>query len=525
MSVIGQVTSSDEIGVVHWSPGHPGVDVVSASDDIARGRLAFTLDHFSNIALVRAGQGYGLYQMRWSVPVIRTDASEEFTRWQAQTSGITFAQGASGFRNIVINQTDSRLSPCGSGTVTLQDQWTVTCLPSVSRPLGSTDQVQIFRRTIGSVSANATALRHAIGHALGIAHPHRVPPLLGYPPLLEPDEWPVMASLSFISCGRLGCPAPPQFSRLGLHAQDIAAIRAKYGPVAPTPTLLTPLPDAPIPQNVHGGICATPSPTDPKAGYGYQLALDWSDVQGATQYRLVVGRDGSAPIADILWAQSQVHFFRCYVVEPDAELTGWSWQVQALVGGVWSPFSSPRAFSFLPCRLADGSPCRHEFSLPVFYNGYSFGPQVGVVNSVVAPQRLFEDFTLSQNTVIRNISWQQHDHLESPYTNTEVLIFAGLPYASAPVFSATVTATRFPNYTGVLFGDRYGYDYEIDGLAISLPAGTYWLGLNTNHEGGPGTSWDNTTVQADTVVGYRRITQTFPAPGEFVAGNLGFTLR
>jgi hypothetical protein len=41
----------------------------------------------------------------------------------------------------------------------------------------------------------------------------------------------------------------------------------------------------------------------------------------------------------------------------DANLTGWSWQVQSFGNGIWGAFSNPSPFAFLPCRLPDATAC------------------------------------------------------------------------------------------------------------------------------------------------------------------------
>jgi hypothetical protein len=154
-----------------------------------------------------------------------------------------------------------------------------------------------------------------------------------------------------------------------------------------------------------------------------------------------------------------------------------------------------------------------------FDNGSFSGPQSNIRNNA-SGQELFEDFTLAQNAVITKITWQQHDLNPSTYVSTEVLIFPGLPYADPPVFSSTIVADRAPNATGP-FGAYDGFDYEISGLSINLAPGTYWLGLNTN--GGP-SGWDNTDGGPDTILGFRMVNLTYPAPGLFSNGNLVFTL-
>jgi hypothetical protein len=157
----------------------------------------------------------------------------------------------------------------------------------------------------------------------------------------------------------------------------------------------------------------------------------------------------------------------------------------------------------------------------LFNNGASSGPQTNVANML--SQRLFENFTLGQNSVVTGVAWQQHDERGSSYVSTEVLIFSGLPFSDAPLFNATLVATVTPNATGTLFEKWDGFDYAIGGLSIALSPGTYWLGLNTTLSGGrPG--WDNTLGEPDSIPGFRLVNAANPAPGALLGGNLAFTL-
>jgi hypothetical protein len=83
------------------------------------------------------------------------------------------------------------------------------------------------------------------------------------------------------------------------------------------------------------------------------------------------------------------------------------------------------------------------------------------------------------------------------------------------LYSADVVATLTPNGTGRIFNSFDGFDYSIAGLSLALPAGTYWLGLNT--VGGRNTGWDTTTGGPDTIQGARLINVNSPAPGTTVS--------
>jgi serine/threonine protein kinase len=114
------------------------------------------------------------------------------------------------------------------------------------------------------------------------------------------------------------------------------------------PTLLTPLLNQQIPQ-------ATSSP---QCRVGFRIDFDWDDVPGATRYRLVVSRlvDATKPIVDVYVGVSEYRYVSCDLFVKDQSLSGWIWQVQALVNGRGGGFSS-RTFAFLPCRSPNGRRC------------------------------------------------------------------------------------------------------------------------------------------------------------------------
>jgi hypothetical protein len=79
---------------------------------------------------------------------------------------------------------------------------------------------------------------------------------------------------------------------------------------------------------------------------------------GVAEYELVVPRVGSLiPALDIRVATPGFAWTSCSFVG-DASLANWQWQFGALrSGNEVIAASEPRAITFLPCRLADGSAC------------------------------------------------------------------------------------------------------------------------------------------------------------------------
>lgn len=157
-----------------------------------------------------------------------------------------------------------------------------------------------------------------------------------------------------------------------------------------------------------------------------------------------------------------------------------------------------------------------------FNNGVSSGTQSRVANDL--SQRLYEDFTLSTGTTVTGILWQQHDDTNTVYSATRVSIYSGLPEVSTLVFSSDLVATRTPNLTGTILSTFNGFDYSLGGLSLTLPAGTYWIGLNTLYTGGLGTGWDNTLGGPDTISGARIINTNFAAPGTTYSANFAFQI-
>lgn len=158
----------------------------------------------------------------------------------------------------------------------------------------------------------------------------------------------------------------------------------------------------------------------------------------------------------------------------------------------------------------------------LFDNGSSSGPQHNYANTV-GQQELFEDFTLDETSTITTINWQQHDYNESVYLYTDVVIFSGLPFEAAPVFRSTIEADRTPNATGTLLDHWDGFDYAIEGLSITLPPGTYWLGLNAKFDGFR-SGWDMSLGGPNTMPGFRLVKEDTPTPGNVVSADLAFTL-
>lgn len=156
----------------------------------------------------------------------------------------------------------------------------------------------------------------------------------------------------------------------------------------------------------------------------------------------------------------------------------------------------------------------------LFDNGPFSGSQTNLRNTADTgfSQRIFDDFMLVNDAEVTGFEWLQHDRNDLEYLDTEIRIYAGLPIAANLVFATNVVATRTPNATGTLFELWDGFDYSVSGLSIPLPAGTYFLGLNTNSGIGD-TSWDQTTGNDSTIPGRYVVNINFPEPGNFLSNQ------
>lgn len=397
-AVLSQVSSPDEIGVVHWDDSGMFAEPISAVDDPSANELTFSLGHFSWVSIVRASPGFTTYRMHWSITPFSVHPRFEEALWTTPTRALDFTTADGGSISVLHQPWFSSFTCPPEEPFWIVDQTGMTCIPTpglgVERVLDGRNHVTIvlFDSQITNPGEASTALMHQLGHALGIAHPWRLPFPLGSW-WVNPGVYPVMSSIWWS-----GLPTGPKLVRNSLHPLDIAAIQSKYGTAVP------------------------PQPST------------------------------------------------------------------------------------------------------IFDNGASSGPQQNIAN-IAGQQSLFENFTFSQNSVITGISWAQHDHLQATYLNTEVLIFAGLPFSAPPVFSANIVASRTPNSTGTIFGSWDGFDYAINGLSINLAPGTYWVGLNSRVSNNSfGSSWDNTTGGPNTISGSRVVNVNFPAPGLSINSNLAFKL-
>jgi len=174
-----------------------------------------------------------------------------------------------------------------------------------------------------------------------------------------------------------------------------------------------------------------------------------------------------------------------------------------------------RAMAVLPLLLVEGKP-----ATILFDNGPASGPDSNLRNTAETgiTQRVFDDFTLFDDSEITGFEWLQHDRNDIQYLNTEIRIHSGLPVAANLLFMTNVVATRAPNATGPLFVLWDGYDYSVTGLSVSLSAGTYFLGLNTNALVGD-SSWDETTGNASTIPDRYVVNSFHPEPGQLRANE------
>jgi len=147
----------------------------------------------------------------------------------------------------------------------------------------------------------------------------------------------------------------------------------------------------------------------------------------------------------------------------------------------------------------------------LFDNGSASGPDDGVLNS--EPFAVFDDFTLSSDSIIDGVTWTQHDRTATGYTGTDISIFNAFPSPASQVFTSTYVASRTPNASGLVFGNS-GFDYSVSGLALNLAAGTYFIGTHTTFNNGSWSSWDQTTGSGSSITGrYQMVPLNNVRPG------------
>ncbi len=122
-------------------------------------------------------------------------------------------------------------------------------------------------------------------------------------------------------------------------------------------SLLAPADGMVVPQNDPTIGC----PAHPYRGYGFELALDWADVEhpSAIQgYELrVKQRDAQFAMIDRVVDRSEYTMLACNSFVIDRNLNDWEWRVRVRKDdGSTGPWSV-REFSFEPCRLTNGDPC------------------------------------------------------------------------------------------------------------------------------------------------------------------------
>ncbi len=150
----------------------------------------------------------------------------------------------------------------------------------------------------------------------------------------------------------------------------------------------------------------------------------------------------------------------------------------------------------------------------LFDNGPPAAVDVGRVNSDA--YTVYDNFTLSTSSVVEGVTWGEHDSKilrQIFYNSTDITFFNAVPSATSEIFSANLVATRTPNGT-VDSAGRFGFDYSVSGLSLSLAAGTYYVGIHTLFDGGEQSTWDQGAGNSSSVPG-RYQTASPPNAGAF----------
>jgi len=148
---------------------------------------------------------------------------------------------------------------------------------------------------------------------------------------------------------------------------------------------------------------------------------------------------------------------------------------------------------------------------------------------------IYDDFTLTSDSIVTGFAWSQFDE-NVTYSNSILTIFNGLPKPSTRIAQFVVVAQRTSNGLSLLTnktnsGQVAGFDLIVDGLSVSLSAGTYFLGIWNNVTGG-NTLIANTFGTSDTTVGFFQHNQGGPllfgltesGPEQFNNANAAFVV-
>jgi hypothetical protein len=141
--------------------------------------------------------------------------------------------------------------------------------------------------------------------------------------------------------------------------QEPTTSQPQHHVLAGTLALVAPASGAAFKQNDATIGC----PAHATRGYGFAMLFDWSDVPGATKYKVFLKHTGSQ-YAAVDYAVNESIFAAtwCNAFVIDANLTNWTWRVAAFAvdsNGALSDtlWSEERTYKFDPCRLADTTPC------------------------------------------------------------------------------------------------------------------------------------------------------------------------
>jgi hypothetical protein len=118
---------------------------------------------------------------------------------------------------------------------------------------------------------------------------------------------------------------------------------------------------------------------------------------------------------------------------------------------------------------------------------------------------VFDNFFLNSDTTVKGFRWSQFDEANVSYAGSTLMLFNGLPTPSSLILSLDVDAFRSAN--GLMLSTDslpldsdyvFGFDYLVSDLSISLPSGTYWLGIHNDVSSGA-TLWANSSGTSDSI--------------------------
>jgi hypothetical protein len=160
----------------------------------------------------------------------------------------------------------------------------------------------------------------------------------------------------------------------------------------------------------------------------------------------------------------------------------------------------------------------------LFDNGPAVDPAVDYLLLNSDPFVVYDNFTLTSAAIVDGVVWTERDHTtDGHYLGTDISILNDLHSLTTTILSESTLATRSANGSLVPPGS-HGETYSVTNLHLSLPAGTYFLGIHNNFDDGSQSTWDQSIGSDPALSGrYQFVPPQNVPPGadrlQFIAGQ------